>query len=147
MTYELLLSRLEAIITAHKFISEYGYGDISDIAVPEDKERPDYPYAFINPINVTLTERTFAATFNLIMMTQVLDSEDDEIFGQSNCMKYINDVLSQFVMTNNDPLLAVSFPVSMTPFKERFQDDVVGATAQVTITYGKPMSVCDSPIG
>jgi hypothetical protein len=146
MTYEQLLSRLETIITAHKFIREYGYGDISDIAVPEDRERPDYPYAFINPVNVSVSERQFSATFNLIMMTQVLDSEDDEIFGQSNCMKYINDVLSQFVMTNNDPLISVSFPVNMTPFKERFQDDVVGATAQVTFSYGKAMSVCDSPI-
>lgn len=146
MTYQLLLSRLEEIITSHKFIFEYGYGNISDIAKPDDEKAPDYPYAFINPVQTTLNPQSFSATFNLIVMTQVLDSEDDEIFGQSNCMKYINDVLSQFVMTNNDPLLAVSFPVNMTPFKERFQDDVVGATAQVTVTYGKGMSVCDSPI-
>lgn len=146
MTYQLLLSRLEEIITSHKFIFEYGYGNISDIAKPDDEKAPDYPYAFINPVQTTLNPQSFSATFNLIVMTQILDSEDDEIFGQSNCMKYINDILSQFVLTNNDPLINVSFPVNVTPFKERFQDDVVGATATFTITYGKAMSICDSPI-
>jgi hypothetical protein len=146
MTYQFVINRLKEIINAHPFIHTYGYGNLSDIAVPETKEAPDYPYAFINPIQTSVTNKSFSATFNLIVMTQVLDNEDDELFGQSNCMKYINDILSQFVLTNNDPLMSVSFPVNMTPFKERFQDDVVGATAVVTMSYGKPMSVCDSPI-
>lgn len=146
MTYQIVINRLKEIIQAHKFIQTYGYGNISDIAVPETKEAPDYPYAFINPVQTSIQPKSFTATFNLIVMTQVLDNEDDELFGQSNCMKYINDILAQFVLTNNDPLMSVSFPVNMTPFKERFQDDVVGATAVVTMSYGKPMSVCDSPI-
>lgn len=146
MTYQFVINRFKEIIEAHPFIRTYGYGNISDIAVPETKEAPDYPYAFINPVQTQLNQKSFTATFNLIVMTQVLDNEDDELFGQSNCMKYINDILSQFVLTTNDPLLSVGFPVSMTPFKERFQDDVVGSTASVTISYGKGMSVCDSPI-
>lgn len=117
MTYQLVIDRLKAVIEAHPFIHTYGYGNISDIAVPETKKTPNYPYAFINPVSTQITERSFTTTFNFIMMTQVFDTESDELFGQSNCMKYINDVLSQFVLTVNDPLLAVNFPVSMTPFK------------------------------
>jgi hypothetical protein len=146
MTYQQTIQRFKEIIEAHKFIQTYGYGNLSDIAVPDNEEPPNYPYAFINPINCTINQNTFDSTFNLIVMTQVLDKEDDELFGQSNCIKYINDILAQFQLTNNDPLMQVSLPVQTTPFKERFQDDVVGATAVVTIRYGKPMSVCDSPI-
>ena len=146
MTYQQTINRFKELIIGHKFLNEYGYGNISDIAKPDDEKAPDYPYAFINPITATINERTFDATFNLIVMTQVLDTEDSELEGQSNCMKYINDIVSQFVLTNTDKLMTVSLPVTLTPFKERFQDDVVGATAVVTIRYGKPMSVCDSPI-
>jgi hypothetical protein len=35
--------------------------------------------------------------------------------------------------------------VSIEVFKERFQDDVVGATATVTINYGKALDGCDNP--
>ncbi len=146
MTYQIVINRIKEIINAHPFIQTYGYGSISDIAKPDDEKAPNYPYAFINPVSTNVTQHQFEATFNLIVMTQVKDKEDDELFGQSNCMKYINDILSQFVLTSNDPLMNVTFPVNMTPFKERFQDDVVGATALLTIRYGQAMSVCDSPI-
>jgi len=145
MTYKNLIDNLEGIINSHLFIQTYGYGQLSDIAVPEGGEPPNYPYAFINPVDVSNGRNSFNCTLNLILMTQVNDGQDNELSGQDECMQYIQDIVSVFTNTNNDPLLDISTPFSMTPFKERFQDDVVGATATLTINYAKAIDGCDTP--
>ena len=145
MNYQDVINKLEALADDHVFIKQFGYGNISDIAVPEDKQAPDYPYMFVNPVDVNVERRTFTFTFNLIMMTQVEDTEDTEIQGQSRCMSYIEDIMSYFTNSTNEPLYDVSLPYAVTPFKERLQDDVVGATATITMQLAEPLDYCDAP--
>ena len=145
MTYKNIVDSLETIINAHNFIETYGYGNLSDIAVPDNEEPPNYPYAFVNPVDVSNGRNSFSWTFNLIVMTQVNDNEDAEIAGQDECMQIIQDIVSIYTNTTNDPLLDIETPFTMTPFKERFQDDVVGATAVLTINYAKAIDGCDTP--
>jgi len=146
MTYQTIIQRFLDLLQQHKFINETGYGNLSDIQVPEDQKPPDYPYAFINPIDMTAGSTVFSVTFNLIVMTQMLEGQPYELEGQSNCAKYINDIAATFIQTNQDPLMTVVTPITMIPFKERFQDNVVGATATITVNYARPMDVCDSPL-
>lgn len=146
MTYQTVIQRFLQLLQEHKFINETGYGNLSDIQVPEDQQPPDYPYAFINPIDMAIAPTLFSVTFNLIVMTQMLEGQPYELEGQSNCAKYINDVVALFVQTNDDPLMAVQTPITLVPFKERFQDNVVGVTATITVNYAKSMDVCDSPL-
>jgi hypothetical protein len=98
---------------------------------------------FINPVNINQDRRFMNFNFNLIMMEQVPDGEDNEIQGQDECITFIQDVLAKFTNSNNNYLMDVQLPVTITPFKERFQDSVVGATANVTITYAKALDLCD----
>jgi len=145
MNYRNIIDKLEALANDHVFIKQFGYGNISDISVPEDKEAPDYPYMFVNPIDVNRGNNTTTFNFNLIMMTMVEDTEDDEILGQSRCMQYVEDIVSEFTNTNNHPLYAIALPYTVTPFKERLQDDVVGATAGLTLVVGTAIDGCDTP--
>lgn len=145
MTYRDIITVLKNLAQDHYFIKTFGYGNISDIAVPEDQEAPDYPYMFVNPIDVSRGVNTTTFNFNLIMMTQVEDIEDNEILGQSRCMQYIEDIVSVFSNTNQYPLYSIAFPYTATPFKERLQDDVVGATAGLTIVVGTAIDGCDTP--
>jgi hypothetical protein len=143
MIYKDILDRLETIANDHLFIQKFGYGNLSDIEVPDNEEPPLYPYMFINPVNINQDRRFMNFNFNLIMMEQVPDGEDNEIQGQDECITFIQDVLAKFTNSNNNYLMDVQLPVSITPFKERFQDSVVGATANVTITYAKALDLCD----
>ena len=157
MTYKYIIDRLKAIAASHKMVKLVGYGQISDISYPETEKAPDYPYVFINPVSVNLNTNVFSVTVNLIAMTQVIedsnskvdaqDKESNILQGQSECMQILNDILAhfQFDMTE-DRDMTFSRPVSLTPFVERFQDDVVGATATVTINYAKPMDYCNTPL-
>ena len=145
MTYKELVNSLQLAITNHLFINTQGYGNISDIEVPENEEPPNYPYAFINPVSMAYSRRDFTWTFNLILMTQVNDSQTDDLAGQDAMIQIISDLMSTYLLTNEDPLIDVTVPFTMVPFKERFQDDVVGATATITMTYGKPIDGCVIP--
>jgi hypothetical protein len=146
MTYKDLVDRLLVIINSHAMVETTGYGNLSDIEVPDNEEPPNYPYVFINPVNISNGRREFNLTLNMICMTQVVDEEQYEINGQSICIGIIQDVVSQFLMTNQDPLIDVVTPFTITPFKERFQDDVVGATATLVINYGKAIDGCLVPL-
>lgn len=145
MTYKETIDRLDAIIRSHLMVETCGYGNISDIAVPDNEQPPNYPYVFINPIAVNLDRQSFNFNFNLIAMTQVKDKELDEIEGQDICIGILQDVVSQYLLSNQDPLFDITTPFSVTPFKERFQDDVVGAAAVLTINYGKAIDGCLVP--
>jgi hypothetical protein len=48
-------------------------------------------------------------------------------------------------MNLTNPLNEVITPFSITPFKERFSDDVVGATANLSIVYPSPLNDCLPP--
>lgn len=152
MTYEYLINKIRNAAATHKMVETIGYGQISDIAVPDTQKPADYPYVFINPVSVDLNTNVFSATLNIICMTQTFGeslgqtqaSRRDSfiIEGQSKCMQILNDILAHFNFNQDDPIV-FDRPISMVPFVERFQDEVVGATATVTFRYAKAMSNCN----
>ena len=143
MNYQEVVNKIKEILDNHFMINEVGEGAISDINYPKDGQSPDYPYAFINSQNLTLGFNTFEYQFNLIVMTQCL--EENILAQQSNMIQIINDVYTTILGTFDDPLLNISDNINVTPFKERFADLVVGGTALITITYGRPLNKCELP--
>ena len=146
MNYKGIIDLIKVECLNHYFISQFGYGDISDINTPEDKEPPNYPYMFLNPINVSVGNKISTFNFNLICMTQCIDKETDIITNQSRCIEYLMNILSRVNVSLEEPLVEFVEPYDITPFKERFSDDVVGATASLTIIYPNPLDNCDIPI-
>ena len=142
MNYKNIIDIIETICDNHYFINEFGYGDISDISTPDDDKAPDYPYVFVNPVNVAMGDKTTTFNFNLICMTQAYDTQTDTIQQQSNCMVYVKDIISSVNMTLDNPLIEFVEPYNITPFKERFSDDVVGATANITIEFANVLDNC-----
>jgi len=147
MTYQQVVNRLLTIMNNHYLINQTGYGNLSDIHTPDDEEAPDYPYAFLNPISVNVGEYSFASQFNLIIMDQVTDGDTtaaEDIKVQSNCLMYLQDIMSHFRQTDDDRNLDISVNVTATPFKERFEDNVAGVTAQITIQSITPLDGCEA---
>ena len=146
MNYKGIIDLIKVECNNHYFIHTFGYGDISDISTPDDNEAPDYPYMFLNPINISVGNKVSTFNFNLICMTQSLDDETDIITKQSNCLKYLIDVISRVNISLEEPLVEFVEPYDITPFKERFSDDVVGATASLSIIFPNVLDNCDIPI-
>jgi len=146
MTYKEIIDIFKQKAQGHFFINEFGYGDISDISTPDNEKSPYYPYVFINPISVTGGDRVSTFTFNLICMTQSNDEQESVIRNQSDCIDNLRDLIGRVNNTLIDPLVEIQQPFTFTPFKERFQDDVVGASCNITVTYPTIMDACSAPI-
>ena len=145
MTYKDLITTFKTISLDNVFVNQFGYGQLTDINYPSDKDAPDYPYVFVNPVSVSISEKTSQVTFNLIVMDKRYDTEDDTLLGQSECIEIVNQILSRFTLYLDYPLIQINTPINVVPFKERFNDTVVGATATISITYNNPYNICNPP--
>jgi hypothetical protein len=79
-------------------------------------------------------------------MTQSNDDEQSIIRNQSDCIDNMRDIIARVNNTLIDPLIEVQTNYTFTPFKERFQDDVVGASCNISVTYPTILDACSAPI-
>jgi hypothetical protein len=146
MTYKEIIDIFKQKVQGHFFVNTFGYGDISDIMTPDSQEAPYYPYIFLNPVSVSATDRISSFNFNLICMTQSLEDETSIMRKQSDCIENLKDIIARVNNTLIDPQVEIQQPFTFTPFKERFQDDVVGASCNLTVTYPTLLDACVAPI-
>lgn len=145
MTYKEIVDRIEAAVNDHGMLADFGYGQLSDIKVlDDDGDGANYPYAFLTPAGVTRQNQATTYGFSLIMMEMALTPRDI-LKVQSDCIQYLNDVIAVLRFDSSfsgDLLLNNSIQV----FRERFQDEVAGATATFQIQVPDPINLCDAPI-
>ena len=63
---------------------------------------------------------------------------------QSNCQQYIDDILARLRFGYKDQV-DLTLNVSLTPFKERFQDTVAGMTATLEVVVPVSLNECVAP--
>ena len=145
MNYKEIVDKFKGIVLLHKMVHDFGYGDLSDIkVVAEDSEgvnEADYPYAFLNPAGLTQNNAGRVYNFNLILMEMVL--ENDFLQVQSDCIQYIDDIIAEFNRGTQADDIQLQY--SVVVFKERFQDEVAGATASITVNTKEAKNACDAP--
>lgn len=152
MNYKELVDRIRQVVFDHKMLVDFGYGQISDIKVRSEGEGEesgaDYPYCFLNPQPHVRTQTEITYNFNMIVMDMAREEEGDEYQNflaiQSDCMQYIDDIIARLYYHYTDKP-EVSFDLNYTPFYERFQDDLAGATANLSITVPTNINDCITP--
>jgi hypothetical protein len=88
--------------------------------------------------------------FNMIVMDMARGEVSDEPYNnmlaiQSQCQQYIDDVLAYLYFGYTDNPNVIYSGVTYTPFNERFQDDVAGMTATLTIQVPQAINNCITP--
>ena len=160
MTYSDVLNDLIDLLNKHKMIRTVGYGNLSDLVEPLQREPKvnyqgadrmptkvygtDYPYAFINPTNHTLSKNASTYRFNLIMMEQCTDDTMEVIQAQSECHQYIKDVLAHLYYHYGEKY-DFTLNSTITPFKEKYNDTVSGMTAALEVVIRDPLDDCITP--
>jgi len=143
MTYKQIIDEFFTICRDHKMINTWGYGDLSDIVDPYNREESDYPYAFLNPTSHQLQKGSLTVRFNLIMQELTADTDDGVIQGQSDALQYIKDILAHYYYTLES--YDFNLNVTLTPFKERFDDVVCGMTANIELELRDYLDDCITP--
>ena len=149
MTYKEIVDRVKDIVFRHKQLADFGYGSLSDIKTRSQNDtgdgsatQADYPYVFLNPTSHTRTGQSITYRFNMIVMEMV--PEADYLDGQSVCQQYIDDILSELRFGYTDQV-DLTLNVTLTPFKERFQDTVAGMTATLEVVVPIALNQCIAP--
>ena len=146
MNYKEVVDKIEAVVNQHTIIADFGYGQFSDIKVlDDDGDGADYPYAFLLPTGITRAEQSQTYSFNLIMM-EMAKSPEAILDVQSKCLQYIDDIIADL---RNDTTFRpqILLTQSTQVFRERFQDEVAGATATFNIVAPLPIDACFIPGG
>lgn len=152
MNYNEIVNRFKDIVEDHKMLVDFGYGQISDIKTRSEgdgeAEGADYPYLFLNPGVHNREESVVTYNFNMIIMDMAREEEASEYQNflniQSNCIQYCDDVIARLYYYYKDKP-EISFTVSYTPFYERFQDQLAGATATISIEVPSNINECIAP--
>lgn len=160
MQYKEVLDDLTDILSRHRMIVTWGYGNLSDLVSPFKKldaatrqnrvdaevYNIDYPYAFLQPTAHNFSKGKSTFNFNLIMMEQCEDDPSSVIKAQSNCYQYIKDVLAE-IYYNYDQKYDFTLNSSINPFKEKYNDTVSGMTAAISIEIPTVLDDCLAPFG
>ena len=157
MTYLELVNRIQSIVNAHYQLVDFGYGDLSDLKTRFENTsgdtavQADYPYLFLNPGVHARTLTTMTYNFNMIVMDMARGEVDDTLYLnqlaiQSQCQQMIDDVLGALYYDFKDQPEVMRTNISYTPFNERFQDDVAGMTASLSIEVPTSLNACIAPI-
>lgn len=154
MNYKEIVDRIRQVVFDHKMLVDFGYGQISDIKTRSEGEGvgeaqgADYPYCFLNPQAHQRTETQITYNFNMILMDMAREEEGDDYQNflaiQSDCIQYIDDIVARLYYYYKDQP-EIQFNYSYTPFYERFQDDLAGATANIQIVVPTNINECIAP--
>lgn len=148
-TYRELVMTLKEICELHPAIETFRIGPISSVEVP-DNALPEvkYPYVHLIPQPATMEQSVTQFDFDFIIMDLVdLANLELQVRQQSQMLEIARDVIAKFVMTNYGSVrFKINFPITATPFVERFLNDVSGWTLQITVQALTPMNDCTNPI-
>ena len=153
MTYKQIINRFRTIVGEHRMLKDFGYGQLSDLKTQSqlgpEEQGVDYPYLFLLPGTSTRNQSVMNYQFNVIIMDMARgeegDAYDNYITIQSQCQQYIDDVLARLYYYYRDQPEVTLTGISYTPFKEKYQDELAGITATVTIQVPTPLNECIAP--
>lgn len=156
MNYQEIVNRIQDITNQHKMLADFGYGDLSDLKVRfentsgDQAVQADYPYLFLNPGVHGRNQGVVTYNFNMIVMDMARGEVSDQPYNnmlaiQSQCQQYIDDVIAYLHDGFKDNPDVIYSGVTYTPFNERFQDEVSGMTATLTIEVPQPINNCIAP--
>ena len=156
MNYQEIVNRIQFITSQHKMLVDFGYGDISDLKSRFENNsgdsavQADYPYLFLNPGVHGRNQGMVTYNFNMVVMDMAREEVSDQPYNnmlaiQSQCQQYIDDVLAYLYFEYKDNPDVIYSGVTYIPFNERFQDNVAGMTATLTIQVPQPLDNCVAP--
>ena len=153
MTYKEIINRFRQVTEDHLVLQDFGYGELSDLKTQSqlgpEEQGVDYPYLFLLPAPSNRTKGVMNYSFNMIVMDMARpeegDTYDNYVTIQSQCQQYIDDVLAHLYFYYKDQPEIELTGITYTPFKEKYQDELAGMTATITIAVPTPLNDCIAP--
>ena len=134
----------EQFASADTNISSYGYGNLFDQnGQPKSQQR--YPGMFVQPTRTEVISNNFTInrTYQILIYDTLASDRSNENSVVSDCEEYAFR-LCRFLKNKSDVFNVVGNPV-VTPFSDKFLDDVSGVIVDVVIEFNGEASDCNDP--
>lgn len=130
--------------TADPNISGYGFGQLYN-QNGEPKASQRYPATFINPVRTDVNNLNYSVnrTFQ-ILIYDILNGDRSNENSVVSDMEEIGFRLCRFLRNKSDVFNIVGTP-TITPFSDKFLDDVSGVILDVVIEFNGESSDCQDP--
>ena len=148
MTYQEIIQLFETICADHYQINEFSTSPLlTDLEVgTKGSQTPAvYPYVFLQPTPSRLEKGSMVYTFNMIVMNRVKRDQDKEVDQISDMIQIGQDIIAYFNLRVPRPDALIQLPVTVTPFVERFDGLVTGATFGINVQTPFALNMCIAP--
>jgi len=150
ITLKMLYGIFEEIGATHYQIQTTTIGDIFEVDLTETT----YPLLHVSTATANFAQHTLTYNFQLIVMDLVSKDESNEHDVLSDTLDTIGDIISLLKnkvgtyerIPNFQTEVAISPSVSCEPFTERFDNEVTGWTASISIEVGFNASNCNGDV-
>lgn len=125
----------------HLQIKDYGYGDLWEIS---QSEATTYPLFWVSPQPCNVGGNTISYIYSIVVADRVLDGETNEVEVESDTFQICLDFLA-FLNDQSENEFYLEETTQISPFTERFKDDVAGNTMTITINADFDYNECAIP--
>jgi hypothetical protein len=152
MNFYELIDTLKQLTEGNDFTNKITFGDISDVNLGKEDS---FPLLHLMVEEAVIEERTIDYRIVIVAadLVDVIDEDlgVDDFYGNDNTQDVLNTQLRVLTaLTNelrrldlvNTGFAKLSEAVSATPFKDRFENDVAGWEATITIQKLNDATIC-----
>ncbi len=152
MNFYELIDTLKQLTEGNDFTNKITFGDISDVNLGKEDS---FPLLHLMVEEAVIEERTIDYRIVIVAadLVDVIDEDlgVDDFYGNDNTQDVLNTQLRVLTaLTNelrrldlvNTGFAKLSEAVSATPFKDRFENDVAGWEATITIQKLNDETIC-----
>lgn len=146
-TFKEFIQQFQSICESQLAIKQFQLGEPSDLDVENDEHTfQRFPLAFLIP-DISEMDRygKMSLGFTFVVADIVRNEEDWQIDTYNSTLMIMQDVMSKIVMTPaSDVDFTVQTPIIIDPFVERYNNNLAGWSAALTIDIKSPFNLCDA---
>jgi hypothetical protein len=145
-TYKELVELFKSICTSQLAVRQVQVGQISDIDIQNvDNTFVRFPLVFLVPSTSSMDRfGKVLFGFSFLVMDIAKDNEEQlTIDTHNNTFLIMQDIISKFVLTDwNEVGAKIVTPVIINPFQERFNNNLTGWSAEISVEIQSPFTLC-----
>jgi len=152
LNYQKIILESNTFADNHLQINSFGNGNMWEV-VERDKLQPfNYQLLSLEDSGSSVQDKAITFNFNIVVMDQVLNGEENEVFVKSSMHQILLDYLAYFDRTvlydvDGD---RIKFDIvrssSLSSFTERFNDELAGWVMTVTFRTPFDYNKCNIPL-
>jgi hypothetical protein len=147
-TYKQVVKEFETIALSQVAVKQFQVGQFSDLDIETDIHTfQRFPLVFMVPRTSTLDRfGKMVLGFSMVVCDIAKDNvEDLQVNTHNNTLMIFQDIASKIIMTDWASVdIELQTPINVTPFQEKFNNNLTGWTAELNVLVKSPFNLCDA---